>query len=163
MPKWIHERAKHLLARNPEMKKSTAFAVATQQSHALGKSPKGYGTPKGKRIAKAKYETPSDDVKKPNPGKLESPKLASSEPSPTLIEKDGGIGSFLGGFLPSAARAAPSATSGALKAQGVLSQMQKGRSFGGAAVDPFVKMRQQAQLGKLGSADALAGRLLPPE
>ena len=32
MPKWIHTRAEHLLAKNPKMRKSTAFAVATQQS-----------------------------------------------------------------------------------------------------------------------------------
>jgi hypothetical protein len=77
MPEWIHNRAEHLLAKNPDMKKSTAFAVATQQGHALGKNPKGYGTAKGKRVAKAKFDTPKDDVKTPNPGKLESPKMAS--------------------------------------------------------------------------------------
>jgi hypothetical protein len=63
MPAWIHDRAEHLLAKNPDMNKSTAFAVATQQSHALGKSPKGYGTAEGRRVAKAKFDTPGDDVK----------------------------------------------------------------------------------------------------
>jgi hypothetical protein len=77
MPEWIHNRAEHLLAKNPNMKKETAFAVATQQSHALGKSPKGYGTAEGKREAKAKYDTPKDDKKTANPGQLDSPKLAS--------------------------------------------------------------------------------------
>lgn len=76
MPEWIHNRAEHLLAKNPDMSKSKAFAIATQQSHALGKSPKGYGTAEGKREAKAKYDTPKDDVKKANPGGLDSPKLA---------------------------------------------------------------------------------------
>ncbi len=60
MPAWIHERAEHLLNKNPDMGKST---VATQQSHALGKSPKGYGTAEGRRVAKAKFDTPEDDVK----------------------------------------------------------------------------------------------------
>lgn len=77
MPEWIHNRAEHLLAKNPDMKKSTAFAVATQQSHALGKTPKGYGTPEGKHEAKQKFDTPKDDVKSANPGHLESPKMAS--------------------------------------------------------------------------------------
>lgn len=63
MPAWLHERAEHLLDKNPDMGKSTAFAVATQQSHALGKSPKGYGTAEGRRVAKAKFDTPGDDVK----------------------------------------------------------------------------------------------------
>lgn len=76
MPEWIHNRAEHLLAKNPDMSKSKAFAIATQQSHALGKSPKGYGTAEGKREAKAKYDTPKGDVKKANPGSLESPKMA---------------------------------------------------------------------------------------
>lgn len=75
MPEWIHERAEHLLAKNPDMKKETAFAVATQQSHAMGKTPKGYGTAQGKREAKAKFDTPKGDVKTPNPGGLTTPKL----------------------------------------------------------------------------------------
>lgn len=45
------------------MPESQAFAIATQQSHALGKSPKGYGTAEGKATAKAKYTTPGDDKK----------------------------------------------------------------------------------------------------
>lgn len=64
MPAWIHDRAKHIMSKNPDMNESTAFAVATQQSHALGKSPKGYGTVKGRATAKKKYKTPEDDQKK---------------------------------------------------------------------------------------------------
>ena len=80
MPQWIHDRAEHLLAKNPSMRKSTAFALATQQSHRLGKSPKGYGTAKGKREAKAKYDQPKKEyTKTPNTGKLESPKLAEAQ------------------------------------------------------------------------------------
>ncbi len=67
MPKWIHDRARHLQAKNPEMPESQAFAIATQQSHAVGKSPKGYGTAEGRREAKAKYDTPSDDKKTADP------------------------------------------------------------------------------------------------
>lgn len=76
MPEWIHNRAEHLLAKNPSMSKSTAFAVATQQSHSTGHSPKGYGTKQGRRTAKRKYDTPKGDVQTANPGKLDSPKMA---------------------------------------------------------------------------------------
>lgn len=64
MPRWIEERAKHLQAKNPSMPEGQAFAIATQQSHALGKSPKNYGTVKGRAVAKAKYKTPEDDEKR---------------------------------------------------------------------------------------------------
>lgn len=78
MPAWIHDRAEHLLAKNPSMKKSTAFAVATQQSHATGKTPKDYGTREGKSEAKSKYDKPKKEYKKtPNPKNLDSPKLSS--------------------------------------------------------------------------------------
>ena len=77
MPEWIHNRAEHLLSKNPSMPKHMAFAIATQQSHAIGKSPKGYGTSEGRRTAKSKFTTPKDDVKKANPGNLSSSKLAT--------------------------------------------------------------------------------------
>lgn len=76
MPEWMHNRAEHILAKNPSMPKSEAFAIATQQSHALGKSPKGYGTAEGKATAKAKFDTPKDDKKTANPGGLTSEKMA---------------------------------------------------------------------------------------
>jgi len=77
MPEWMHQRAEHILAKNPSMPKSEAFAIATQQMHSLGKSPKSYGTKGGRETAKAKYDTPKDDVKAANPGNLESSKMAS--------------------------------------------------------------------------------------
>lgn len=76
MPAWVHDRAQHLLAKNPSMDKSQAFAIATQQAHKMGKTPKGYGTPEGKKKAKQKYDKPKKEYKKtPNPGDLETPKL----------------------------------------------------------------------------------------
>ena len=68
MPKWIHDRARHIQAKNQSMPESMAFALATQQSHALGKSPKGYGTAEGRETAKTKYDTPKDDKKTADPG-----------------------------------------------------------------------------------------------
>lgn len=68
MPEWIHKREEHIRAKNPGMPESEAWAIATQQAHATGKSPKGYGTAKGRHEAKAKYDTPSDDKKTADPG-----------------------------------------------------------------------------------------------
>jgi len=60
VPAWIHNRAERLLQKNPEMDKGEAFAIATQQAHALGKTPQGYGTSEGRRTAKTKYRSPSE-------------------------------------------------------------------------------------------------------
>ena len=46
------------------MPESESFAIATQQSHATGHSPKGYGTAEGRHEAKEKYTTPGDDEQK---------------------------------------------------------------------------------------------------
>lgn len=67
MPKFIHDRAEHIMKKNPKMSESEAWAIATQQSHALGKSPEGYGTEEGKQKAKDKYSSPKDDEKMADP------------------------------------------------------------------------------------------------
>lgn len=61
MPKWIHDRADHIRAKNPGMPKSESFAIATQQAHASGNTPKNFGTPEGKREAKQKYDKPKSE------------------------------------------------------------------------------------------------------
>lgn len=78
MPHWIHDRAEHIMAKNPAMEKGEAFAIATQQSHALGKSPKGFGTPAARTEAKEKYPTPKDDKKTANPGNLAAAGMEST-------------------------------------------------------------------------------------
>jgi hypothetical protein len=88
MPQWMHDRARHIQAKNPEMPESEAFAIATQQSHALGKSPSGFGTEEGHRKAKLKYTTPGDDKKTADPGGL---------------GKEAGIGGRVKSFLGDAA------------------------------------------------------------
>jgi len=70
LPKWVHDRARHIQAKNPSMPESEAFACATQQAHAVKKSPKDYGTPQGRHEAKQKYDTPKDDAKTADPGGL---------------------------------------------------------------------------------------------
>jgi hypothetical protein len=55
----MHERARHLLEKNPDMPESMAFGIATQQAYAIGKVPKGYGTAEGRRTAKKKYRQPA--------------------------------------------------------------------------------------------------------
>lgn len=54
------------------MDESEAFAIATQQAHALKKSPKGYGTLEGRVASRQKYRTPSDDVKTADPAPKEA-------------------------------------------------------------------------------------------
>ena len=76
MPRWIEQRVTHILAKHPNMPTSEAWAIGTQQAHALGKSPKDYGTKEGRDIAKAKYKTPQDDRRIANPGHLESEKMS---------------------------------------------------------------------------------------
>lgn len=54
------------------MQESTAWAVATQQAHATGKSPKGYGTSKGRQEAKQKFDKPKKDYVQTANSKLAS-------------------------------------------------------------------------------------------
>lgn len=83
MPAWIHDRAEHLQKKNPSMPKSQAFAIATQQSHAAGKTPKGYGTAEGKRKAKQKYDkSPSSYTQTADP----SSKVKSSSIDVALLK-----------------------------------------------------------------------------
>jgi hypothetical protein len=49
------------MSKNPDMAESTAWAVATQQAHATGKSPKGYGTAEGRSEAKKKMNKPKKE------------------------------------------------------------------------------------------------------
>lgn len=72
MPKWVHDRADHLRAKNPDMPKSMAFAIATQQGEATGHTPKGFGTAEGLRMAKAKYRSPQNDAQAADPGSKEA-------------------------------------------------------------------------------------------
>ena len=72
MPKWIHDRADHIRAKNPGMPKSQSFAIATQQAYAAGKAPKkNFGTPEGKKTARRKYDEPKSSYKKSaDPGNI---------------------------------------------------------------------------------------------
>lgn len=64
MPAWIHDRAKHIRKKNPEMDEGQSFAIATQQAYAAGKAPQGYGTAEGRSKAKRKYDGPKKQYKK---------------------------------------------------------------------------------------------------
>jgi hypothetical protein len=66
------------------------------------------------------------------------------------MNKDAGwVRSLLGMSEPGIAQAAKKGvgTTGAVLGRGMQTQLARGRNFGGAAVDPFVKMRQQAVRG----------------
>lgn len=97
MPKWIHDRAKHLMKMNPEMGKSLSFAISTQQAYASGKAPKNYGTQDGRMEASIKYPKSKKHYKK--------------TPDP----KTAGLGAAIGGLISKgknlASKAAPSLTS----------------------------------------------------
>lgn len=82
MPAWIHDRAMELKRKmkdtyGPEKAEQVAFAVATQQSHKLGKSPKSYGTAQGRREAKAKFDKPIKEYTKTAGIGLPTPKAPS--------------------------------------------------------------------------------------
>lgn len=80
MPQWIEDRAKHIRKKNPEMPESQSWAIATQQAHAAGKSPEGYGTPEGRREAKAKYDEGKAHYKK-----MADPKTKTSGIEPVFF------------------------------------------------------------------------------
>lgn len=61
---WIYRRAHRILEESPETPKHVAYAVATQQGHKVGKSPKGFRTERGMREAKAKYLLPKQEYQK---------------------------------------------------------------------------------------------------
>jgi hypothetical protein len=62
--KWVHDRAHHIMSKNPDMDKGQAYAIATQQGHKLGKSNKGHRTAEGVAVAKQKYSGSRDMYKK---------------------------------------------------------------------------------------------------
>jgi hypothetical protein len=96
MPEWSHTRAKHLIPEmkktyGPEKAKEVAHAVATMQSHALGKSPrtfhgKPFGTARARHEAKQKYDQPSK-MQKAAFMDLVAPLISR----PLDMEKDAGI------------------------------------------------------------------------
>lgn len=68
--KWVHDRAHHIMNKNKETPKSVAYAVAVQQAHKVGKSPKSFRTGSGVRAAKSKYDFPKKEYKKTAAHKL---------------------------------------------------------------------------------------------
>jgi hypothetical protein len=117
MPAWIHSLAEHILAKNPSMPKGEAFAIATEQSHATGHTPKGYGTAAGKREAKRTYDTPKGDEQKANPGGLRSPKMKHKTAEAVMwggffdeMEKIALSGGAITGGLRAAVKEVPAAT-----------------------------------------------------
>lgn len=68
--KWIHDRAHRIMQEGDTMGqygergKSVAYAIATEQAHKLGKSPKGFRTSQGVRKAKQKFDLPQKEYQK---------------------------------------------------------------------------------------------------
>lgn len=61
--KWVHNRAHRLMAES-EVPKHIAYAIATQQGHKIGKTPKGHRTREGVMEAKQKYTAPKSEYQK---------------------------------------------------------------------------------------------------
>lgn len=79
MPKWIEDRAAHIRSKNPDMPESQSWAIATQQSHKLGKTPKRYGTKEGRQMARAKYTKPRKEYLKKAAEELAIAKRANQQ------------------------------------------------------------------------------------
>jgi hypothetical protein len=69
--KWVHDRAHRIMREGDtadqyggKKGKSVAYAIAVQQAHKLGKSPKGFRTPGGVREAKSKFDLPKKEYQK---------------------------------------------------------------------------------------------------
>lgn len=69
--KWIHDRAHRIMEEGKtqdeygaEKGKQVAYAIATQQAHKTGKSPKDFRTSAGVREAKQKYDEPKSEYQK---------------------------------------------------------------------------------------------------
>lgn len=61
--KWVHDRAKRIMAEG-EVPKHIAYAIATQQGHKVGKSSKKHRTEEGMMVAKQKYTAPVSEYQK---------------------------------------------------------------------------------------------------
>jgi len=68
--------------------KSMAYAIATQQAHKVGKSPKGFRTPQGVHEAKVKFDRPKKEYQK-------TAGLTAKEKT-QITNKSGAIGGLLG-------------------------------------------------------------------
>lgn len=69
MPAWIEKRRKRLEPElresySPKKAKQVAYALATMQSHKVGKTPKSYGTTEGRREARQKFDKPKKEYQK---------------------------------------------------------------------------------------------------
>jgi len=146
MPAWTHDRAKHLLAKNPEMDKSQAFAIATQQAYAAGKVPKDFGTEEGKQEAKAKFDKPKKQyTKTPNPGDLETPKLSEAVVNmlADFEKKANWLSKGVQGIKKVFGNPSSGGSTGAVMAKGMQSPFNQRRFAAQApSVDPTLAARQ---------------------
>ena len=106
--RWIHDRAHRIMEESKGTSKSMAYAIATQQAHKVGKSPKGFRTSEGLRTALAKMRGPIKEYKKTAMlrglfDELEkisqTPAAPSPPPSPGMgARSPGAMGTPGGGF-----------------------------------------------------------------
>jgi hypothetical protein len=145
--RWIHDRA-HRIMKDGDTPKNVAYAIATQQGHAVGKSPKRFRTPVGVARAKSKYDQPggyrktaSDrEVRMLSPDYVERIGRLQQKIAPHGVGvMFGGFGSAIGVGAGSALKKGPGVAAGgallgALGGYGLgrhrWNQMARGRDFG---------------------------------
>lgn len=129
---------------SPDTPKNIAYAIATQQGHKVGKSPKGFRTPEGVREAKKKYELPKkeyqktagDDTFRGRP-RLLSPEERKMIRRPTMLGTALGAGA---GLLVPGKLKAPAAVLG-----GVAGGLVGGRSGSQAAAKAFAARQSEQE------------------
>lgn len=112
--RWIHDRA-HRIMKDEDTPKNVAYAIATQQAHSVGKSPKRFRTAGGIARAKSKYDQPggyrktaedkSRDVRMLSPDYVERIGRTQQKVFPHVLGGFvGGIGAAMGGAAGNLAR-----------------------------------------------------------
>lgn len=162
--RWIHDRA-HRIMQEGDTPKNVAYAIATQQGHAVGKSPKGFRTPAGVARAKSKYDQPrgyrktaSDkEVRMLSPDYVESIGRKQQKVAPHILggflgTVGGAAGTGLGATLGRGSK--PAMAAGALLGAGagyVLGRRQWNQIAGGR---DFGKAERRAALQAIRTAKA---------
>lgn len=146
-PKWIHDRAHHIMRKDRGVGKSTAYAIATQQSHASEHTPGSWGTEEGREEAKEKYEKPASSYEQ------------TADPKEKKAHRDAMFGGFLDELDKIAAGVAtpPVPTAPSTPASSTVTG-SSGKAFGSSGVKSPTSVNPQRPLaGKANLANPTSG------
>jgi hypothetical protein len=93
--RWIHDRAHRIMEESEGTPKNVAYAIATQQAHKVGRSPKGFRTSEGVAGAKAKYQGPRSMYQKT--AEVEKEPFYMRPPPPAFMSLVGAGGGYSAG------------------------------------------------------------------